>query len=373
MDTVKQQIEVSLGDRSYPIYVGSGLVSSFAATCQNHGIRPSVVLLTDSTVARWYLKPIEKNLMHFGFQVLPIIIPPGEKQKSLARANNVFTSMLKAGVGRASALIALGGGVVGDLGGFIAATYHRGIDLVQVPTTLLSQVDSSIGGKTAVNHALGKNMIGAFYQPKFVWTDMDCLKTLPEREIVCGLGEIIKYGVIADEKFFSYLESHLTGVLRLDRDEVRHVQATCSAIKAGLVSRDEKESGIRVILNFGHTIGHALEAAGHFNVLKHGEAVLLGMVAESYIAKELGMISNEIHERIVNLVRRVPLKARLDALSRSKIQSAMSHDKKSVGGKKRFVLPTRIGEVKVVENVEPKLISESLQLIFKKVRKASAG
>ena len=361
---IHRKLEVALGERSYPIYVGTGMVSSFAATCKQHNIPEQVAILTDSNVSKLYLKTLEKNLRHFGYRSIGIVLPPGEHQKTLSSANSVFTTMLRSGIGRKSAVLALGGGVIGDLAGFVAATYHRGVPLVQIPTTLLSQVDSSIGGKTAVNHPLGKNMIGAFYQPKFVWADIDCLGTLPLREIVCGLGEIVKYGVISDTELFSYLENNIGNVLRLDQEAVLHVQAACSTIKAGLVSQDERESGVRVILNFGHTIGHALEAAGKYRLLKHGEAVLLGMAAEGFIARELGMIGSDVYERITNLIRRVPLKANLKTLSISSILDAMNRDKKSVSGKKRFVLPTRIGEVKVVEQVEVALIKESLNQIF---------
>ncbi len=272
--------------------------------------------------------------------------------------------MLKKGVGRASAILALGGGVVGDLAGFVAATYQRGLPLVQIPTTLLAQVDSSIGGKTAVNHPLGKNMIGAFHQPVFVWTDVGFLKTLARRDVVCGLGEIIKYGVILDANLFSFLESHLEDILTLRETAVMHVQAICSSLKADLVSHDERESGKRIILNFGHTLGHALEAAGHYRVLKHGEAVLLGMAGESFIAREMGLLASNEHERILALLQRVPLRFKQGVLSRPAIVGAMGRDKKSVKGKKRFVLPVRIGETAVVDTVPSDLIRKALKFVL---------
>jgi 3-dehydroquinate synthase len=273
--------------------------------------------------------------------------------------------MLKKRIPRNAAIIALGGGVIGDLAGFVAATYQRGMNLVQVPTTLLAQVDSSIGGKVGVNHPLGKNMIGAFHQPAFVWMDIDYLKTLPKREMICGLGEIIKYGVIHDAELFAYLESHLEEVLHLDVEAVMHVQAACAAIKAEIVSKDEKESGIRIILNYGHTIGHGLESAGRYKLLKHGEAVLLGMIAEASIAKEMKLLEADSYERLVSLIRRVPLKANLFSLKRADIVNAMGHDKKRVAKKLRFVLPTKIGEVKVVDDVDPNLIRSAMREILK--------
>jgi 3-dehydroquinate synthase len=362
---IHRQIDVALGERSYPIYIGTGMTALFAPTCQQHGISKRIVIITDTHVAAHYLKPFEHHLRHFQFEVSSIVVPAGERQKSLQRANAIFTEMLKTGIGRKSSLLALGGGVIGDLAGFVAATYHRGLTFIQVPTTLLSQVDSSVGGKVAVNHPLGKNMIGAFYQPKFVWTDMECLRTLPQREIICGLGEIVKYGVIFDAEFFAYLETNLDRILNLDPEAVTHVQARCCELKAQIVSKDERETGIRMVLNYGHTVGHALEAAGNFKVFKHGEAVLLGMMAESFVAREMGIIGPEAHDRIASLVQRIPLPFNKSSLKIPHILSMMSHDKKAIGGKKRFVLPTRIGEVQVIDTVEQSLIKSSLNYIFK--------
>ncbi len=362
---IHREIRVSLGERSYPIYVGTNILANFAPTCQQHEIPKRVIIITDTNVARHYLKPIESNLFHFQFEISSLVIPPGERQKSFARANKIFTELLQRGVGRKSAIVALGGGVIGDLAGFVAATYQRGVPYIQVPTTLLSQVDSSVGGKVAVNHPLGKNMIGAFYQPKFVWVDVECLQTLPEREVTCGLGEIIKYGIIRDAELFRYIETNLTEILKLDHEAIMHVQARCCEIKSQLVSQDEREAGVRVILNFGHTVGHALEAAGEYRALKHGEAVLLGMVAESHIARSMELIDSATYQRIEELIRRVPFKCRIDSLKASNVLQAMNRDKKAVGGKKRFVLPTRIGEVRVVENVGVRLVQGSLKLIMK--------
>ncbi|HTY36132.1 MAG TPA: 3-dehydroquinate synthase [Bacteroidota bacterium] len=361
---MQRQIDVSLGDRSYPIYFGTGLASLFAPTCQKHGIPRRVVIVTDSNVARNYLAPLESNLRHFDFDVTSLVIPPGENQKSLQRSNSIFTYLLKQGVGRKAAIIALGGGVIGDLAGFVAATYQRGITLVQVPTTLLSQVDSSVGGKVAVNHPLGKNMIGAFHQPKFVWIDSETLTTLPSREIVCGLGEVVKYGIVFDSEFFAYLESNLDSIMKLSADSVLHIQSRCCELKAHVVSEDEREQGLRIVLNFGHTIGHALEAAGHYRSLKHGEAVLLGMAAESFVAKEMGILPSDVHERIVAMVRRFPMKTEKSVFAPSRILKSLKLDKKSVDGRPRFVLPSRLGEVQVVDEVPAPLIQSSLRYVL---------
>lgn len=237
--------------------------------------------------------------------------------------------------------------------------------MIQVPTTLLAQVDSSIGGKVGVNHPLGKNMIGAFYQPEFVWIDTDYLKTLPLREVICGFGEVLKYGVIRDAELFGFLESNLDKILSLDTDAVLYVLGQCAAIKADIVSRDEKESGIRIILNYGHTIGHGLEFAGHYKLMKHGEAVLLGIIAESFIAKEMKLLDIDSYERIVTLICRVSIKAKIASLKFVDIVNAIGRDKKRVGAKLRFVLPVKIGEVKVVDDVKPKLIQKAVKEIIK--------
>ncbi|MGD1044007.1 MAG: 3-dehydroquinate synthase [Bacteroidota bacterium] len=363
---IRRQIDVMLGERSYPIYAGEDMVSSFAPTCRQHGIPDSLVLITDRNVKSYHLQTLLRNLLHYKFQLTTIIFPSGEKQKSLHRANAIYTEMLKKRIPRNSTVIALGGGVIGDLAGFVAATYQRGIRVVQVPTTLLAQVDSSIGGKVGVNHPLGKNMIGAFHQPAFVWVDTNYLKTLPPREVLCGLGEVLKYGVIQNAELFEFLESHLEKILRLDAEAIIYVQAQCAAIKAEVVSQDEKESGIRIILNCGHTIGHGLEFAGHYKLMKHGEAVLLGMIAESFIAKEMKLLDADSYKRIVTLIRRVPMKMKLTSLKIADIVSAIGRDKKHIGTKLRFVLPIKIGEVKVVEDVTPMLIEKAVKEILRK-------
>jgi 3-dehydroquinate synthase len=360
-----KQIEVDLGPRSYPIYVGRGMLSNLSPTLQRLGIAGSIVLITDKNVASLYLKPTEHHLRHFSYDTHSIVIPSGERQKSLIGAGRIFSEMLKAGIGRKSAVVALGGGVIGDLAGFVAATFQRGIPLVQMPTTLLSQVDSSVGGKVAVNHPLGKNMIGAFYQPKLVWVDAEALATLPPREIVCGMGEVVKYGIALDAEFFAYLEINLDKILKLVPEQLLYVQSRCLEIKSHIVSEDERETGLRTVLNFGHTIGHALETAGKYRLLKHGEAVLLGTMAESYIAKELGMISTADRDRIVELITRLPIESTVRNLRIAEILRLMKHDKKSIGREIRFVLPTRIGEAKTIDRVDSKLVVESLRYLRK--------
>jgi 3-dehydroquinate synthase len=360
---ITAQYPVTLRDRSYPVYIGTDAGSAFAPKCIEHGISASLVVITDSHVASMYLRPLVNNLKHHGFAVQSIIIPPGERQKNLRRAGMLYTELLRRAVDRKSALIALGGGVIGDLAGFIAATYQRGIPLVHIPTTLLAQVDSAIGGKTAVNHALGKNMIGSFYQPKFVWEDIAVFATLPFREIVCGMGEVVKYGIIRDKYLFAFLENHLEAILRCSHEELLFAQSQCVAIKTDVVSQDEFEQNIRIILNAGHTVGHALESAGHYRVLKHGEAVLLGLAAESYIAQKLGILPAESYERIIRLIGRIPLRANVSSLRMPEILSALRWDKKRIGKKVRFVLPKSIGETVIVDEVDLKLVREAVKKV----------
>ena len=339
--------------------------ASLGQMCRTHGLPDQLVVITDRTVGSLYLRKVGDALRGAGFNILSIVVPPGEKEKTLSRATAIFTTMLKSGIGRKAAVVALGGGVIGDLAGFVAATYQRGLPLVHIPTTLLAQVDSSIGGKTAVNHPLGKNMIGAFHQPAFVWTDVTFLKTLVRREVICGLGEIIKYGLILDAQLFAFIEEYLDGILSLQENSIMHVQTVCSSLKADLVSADERESGKRIILNLGHTLGHALEAAGNYRLLKHGEAVLLGIAGESFIARELQVLSANDYERIITLLSRIPLRLKAASLPLSRIMSAMARDKKSVGERKRFVLPVRIGETTIVDTVPSELTRSSLDHIFR--------
>ncbi|MCX7984974.1 MAG: 3-dehydroquinate synthase [Bacteroidetes bacterium] len=359
-----QRIDVQLEKRSYPIYIGADLVSHFATACQDHGIPTQCVLVTDKHVAPLYARQLLNELQRHGFEPTLIIIPAGEYQKCLRRTNALYTELLERGISRKSVLIALGGGVIGDLVGFVAATYQRGVQLIHVPTTLLAQVDSSIGGKVGINHPLGKNMIGAFYQPRFVWQDVSYLSTLPPRELLCGIGEVVKYGIIRDAELFAFLESHMPSLLRYSREELLYAQSRCARIKAQVVSEDEYEQGVRVILNCGHTLGHALELAGKFKVLKHGEAVLLGLIGESYIAMQLGILDEHSFHRIVELIRSLPLKFKQTNLAMKEVFPAIRRDKKKVGKSVRYVLPQRIGTTVVINDVDDTLVREALRYVF---------
>ena len=324
----------------------------------------TAVIVTDKNVARFYLKSVEESLAASGFTARPIIIPAGEEQKSLRRADAIYSELLRWNIERQSTIVALGGGVVGDLAGFIASTYQRGVHFVQVPTTLLAQVDSSVGGKVGINHVLGKNMIGTFYQPDFVAADIATLQTLPGREIVCGLGEVLKYGIIMSGKFFSYTVKHIDAVTSKNSAVLAAIVTECCRMKADIVSRDEREKNLRAILNFGHTVGHALEHAGSYRLLKHGEAILLGMVAESFAALRLGLITPVEAGRIENAVLSIPL-PHLHSVkfSPSTLLATMRVDKKVHDGKIRLVLPTSIGKITLPMPVEENIILDSLSYL----------
>jgi 3-dehydroquinate synthase len=357
-------IRVSLGSRSYPIHIGTNLLSSVGLFFRRHGMPKTTVIITDSHVAKLYLHRVERSLASSGFTVHSIIVPPGEGQKNLKRADAIYSTLLRWKVERHSTIVALGGGVIGDLAGFIASTYQRGVRFVQLPTTLLAQVDSSVGGKVGINHALGKNMVGSFYQPAFVAADITTLSTLPSREVVCGLGEVVKYGIIMDKKFFSYAVKNIDAALSKNRSVLARLVAECCRMKAYVVEHDEREKNLRAILNFGHTIGHALEHAGGYRLLKHGEAILLGMVAETFAALELGLIKRSEAGKIENAILSVPLphKAGLK-FSAPSLLATMRVDKKVSNGNIRMVFPQKVGRVTLPVTVDEKTILASLSYL----------
>lgn len=339
-------VNVSLGKRSYPIYIGEQLLRAAGALMRKQGIGPAVVIITDQQVHRRYGALLEKYLKKDSYVVRTIVLPSGEQQKSFETANKLYTQLLRWNIERSAAIVAFGGGVIGDLAGFVASTYQRGIGFVQIPTTLLAQVDSSVGGKVGINHPIAKNMIGSFYQPGLVIADTTVLTSLPKREMICGLGEVVKYGMILDKKLFSYLELHLESIFNRDVDSLSHIIQRSCELKAHVVANDEREANLRAILNFGHTIGHALEHAGKYGMLKHGEAVLYGMVAETFIAAARGMISLRDVERLERLIQRLPI----PSLEKLKLNNAsliatMTSDKKTINGAIRISLPKRIGNV----------------------------
>ena len=343
--TIEQRISVRLGERSYEIFVAPGVSVSLGETLKKLISTGKIGIVTDQHVARHYLRRTVSSLKHAGYEPVSIVLPPGERSKTLATTARILDVLARHRFERRSMLLALGGGVVGDLTGFAAAIYQRGIPFVQVPTTLVAQVDSSVGGKTGVDHLLGKNLIGAFHQPRAVFIDPDTLQTLPHREWVAGLAEVIKYGIIADDAFFSFLEESMSKILKLDTDAVMHAIVRSCQIKARVVEEDERESDRRRILNYGHTIGHALESLGGYRGLIHGEAVGIGLVQEADLAVHLGICGPSVPARIRGLVQTAGLSDRMPKISFTPLWNAMQHDKKVVGGQVVGVWPVRIGEV----------------------------
>lgn len=340
-----RKVRVALGEESYDIVIGYGLEQELRAFVQGAGFSRQAMLVTDSNVGPLYGETVRAILEAGGLSVTVVTIPAGESSKSLAVAEKLYTRAIELSLDRKSPIFALGGGVVGDLAGFIAATYMRGVPFVQLPTSLLAQVDSSVGGKVAVNHALGKNLIGAFYQPKAVFMDLSMMKTLPKREIYTGLGEIIKYGIIYDAAFFAYLEQHVQDVLSLEQEAAVHMIARSCEIKAAVVSQDEKESGLRRILNFGHTMAHAIEKETGYLRYNHGEAVAIGMVGAADISARLGMIEEADVARVTSLIERLHLPTVAEGCTVDAMYKDIFHDKKTINGKVNWVLMEGIGKV----------------------------
>lgn len=338
-------VPVELGENSYNIYIGNGLEREIVDFCQKSKFSRHGLIITDSNVGPVYADWLQKLLTEGGIAADIYEIPAGESSKCLAVAEQIYTRCINAGLDRRSPIFALGGGVVGDLAGFIAATYMRGVPFVQVPTSLLAQVDSSVGGKVAVNHPLGKNLIGAFYQPKAVFMDLNTLKTLPKREIYTGLGEIIKYGIIFDAEFFKYLEENVESVLALDNEAAMHMTARSCEIKAEVVSQDEKEQGLRAILNFGHTAAHAIEKNTGYTKYNHGEAVAIGMVCAAYISHGLSLIGEDVLKRVIALIQALRLPIKAEGCTVEDLYRDIFHDKKTVNGNVKWILMESIGTV----------------------------
>ncbi|MEK9630230.1 MAG: 3-dehydroquinate synthase [Nitrospinota bacterium] len=356
-----QRLNIDLAERSYDILLGPELLPK-AGECLSQVLQPSrIILITHPSLLSLYGEKILQGFKEQGWSTDVIEVPEGETSKTLQQAEKIYDRLLDSKCDRKSVLVALGGGVIGDLVGFIAATYQRGIPFVQVPTTLLSQVDSSVGGKTAVNHPKGKNMIGAFYQPRLVLADLDTLKTLPENEFRAGLAEVIKYGVIYDANLFDYLENNTQKILQLDRECLAHIIKTSCAIKAKVVEKDERESHYRMILNFGHTLGHAIEALTHYSRYIHGEAVAIGMVYAAKLSNQLGKCSEEVPQRINALVKKFGLPFDLPDLDSGAIIESLYHDKKTMNNKIKFILVKEIGEIEIVNDMPEAEIIKLLQ------------
>jgi 3-dehydroquinate synthase len=351
----ERTLDVALGERSYPIRIGAGVIGRAGATLAALAVR-DVIVVTNDTVAAHWLVPLTRSLTAAGIASTTLTIPDGESHKTLATLESVVTRLLERRAERGTTLLALGGGVVGDITGFAAAVYQRGMRFVQVPTTLLAQVDSSVGGKTGVNHPLGKNMIGAFYQPEAVLIDTDCLRTLPARERAAGLAEVIKYGAIRDPAFFAWLEDHMDALVAGDSAAVAHAIFESCRIKAQIVGADEREHGERALLNLGHTFGHAIENALGYGVWLHGEAVGAGMVLAAEVSRHLGNLTEADVARLRVLVQRAGLPTEAPALGFDRWMALMGRDKKVVAGTIRFVLLEALGRAVIRTDIpEPVL------------------
>ncbi|HSY17353.1 MAG TPA: 3-dehydroquinate synthase [Candidatus Acidoferrales bacterium] len=355
-------VQVHLGNRSYDIKVGTGLLPRIGTECARLKLGRRCAVITDATAGRHYAKAALKSLAASGFEPVLITVPAGEKSKRMAMVEKCFDQLAAHRLERSSFVVALGGGVVGDLAGFVASSYLRGIPFVQVPTTLLAQVDSSVGGKTGVNLKSGKNLVGAFYQPRLVLCDLDTFRTLPKREYVSGLAEVIKYGIIYDTVLFAQLERNLPKLLQRDPATLRDVVARCCEIKADVVGQDETEGGLRAILNFGHTIGHAIENSSGYGKYLHGEAIAIGQVAAAKLShKVLGLPSADV-ARIEKLFVQsgLPVKIKLNGAQGKKLFAAMKLDKKVNSGEVKFVLAHKIGKVVWGQRVAEGMIREVL-------------
>ena len=355
-------VKVPLGERSYSILIGPGLLARLGSECAKLKLGRRCALISDRNVAPHFAGRTIRKLKAAGFEPVLITVPAGEKAKSLQSVQACYDQLAAHRLERQSFVIALGGGVVGDLAGFVAATYLRGIPFVQVPTTLLAQVDSSVGGKVGVNLWAGKNLVGAFHQPRLVLCDLDTLQTLPRREFRAGLAEVIKYGIICDAALFGRLERDLPKLLGLDPALLAAVVARCCEIKAEVVSQDETESGLRAILNFGHTIGHAIENSVGYGKYLHGEAISIGQVAAAELSRRVTGLNADSVRRIRDLFHRagLPTTIHLDARRRARLVGAMKLDKKVSGGQVRFVLAERIGKVRWGQEVPPALLTGTL-------------
>jgi len=353
-----EKLKVRLGERSYPIFIGAS-IDEIGEIAKDFKIGKKILIISDTNVFPLYGDRVKNSLEEEGYQVRWLQLPPGEKSKSLARARRIYNFCLETELDRTSSILALGGGVVGDVAGFVAATFLRGINFIMVPTTLLSQVDSSVGGKVGVNLPQGKNLVGAFYQPRFVLIDPLVLRTLSFRRMKEGMAEVVKCAIIKNGNFFSYLEGNLAGVMKKDLQTLKTVIATSLRVKIQVVEEDEKEEkGVRQVLNFGHTIAHAIEAVSGFARYTHGEAVAIGMIGAARIGEEMGIFPSTHLERLMKLLRRVKLPTRARGLNPAKILQALKVDKKIREGRLFFVVPQKIGRVHLRDDVPYALVEK---------------
>ncbi|MGB1580076.1 MAG: 3-dehydroquinate synthase [Nevskiales bacterium] len=352
-------IQVELGERSYPIYIGAGLLANLSDSLPDLAGR-RVLLVTNSSIAPFYLDVVKAALAPA--DVDSLVLPDGEQFKTLQTLETIYDALMQGTYARDCCLVALGGGVIGDMVGFAAATYQRGVDFVQIPTTLLAQVDSSVGGKTAVNHPLGKNMIGAFHQPRAVVIDTDSLGTLPDRELRAGIAEVIKYGLLGDIEFFQWLQANIEALIAREPAALAYAIRRSCENKARIVAQDEREAGQRALLNLGHTFGHAIEAQLGYGEWLHGEAVAAGMVMAAQLSQRLGWLQEEELRQVETLIERAGLPVRAPAgISPEQFLQAMGHDKKVLAGRLRLVLLQGLGNALVSDDFDPDALQACLQ------------
>ncbi len=356
-----QTLNVELANRSYPIHIGRNLISN-ASLILPYLKRKHVAVVTNTTVAPLYLSQLSQTLQAAGVSVIPIVLPDGEAYKNAETLNKIYDALLQNRCERSTTLIALGGGVIGDLTGYAAATYLRGVPFIQMPTTLLSQVDSSVGGKTGINHPLGKNMIGAFYQPQLVLADIDTLQTLPAREFSAGMAEVIKYGLIRDPEFFNWLETNIVKLMALDEAVLSDAIYRSCQNKAEVVARDEHENGERALLNLGHTFGHAIENAMGYGVWLHGEAVAAGTMLAADLSQRMGWLTNDEVKRIHALLTKANLPLDAPKLGVERYLDLMQLDKKVADGKIRLVLQQGIGKAVITSDYDADALKATLFL-----------
>jgi len=355
------EFQVRLEERSYPIIIASNVLAKTGDLIRSVTGAARVMLVSNPTVFRFYGPVVIDALQSSGFEVVVALMPDGEEYKNMEEAAKILDRAVKVQLERSSVLVALGGGVVGDLAGFVASIYQRGIDFIQIPTTLLAQVDSSVGGKVAVNHPGGKNLIGSFHQPCMVIIDSRTLATLEDREYFSGLGEVVKYGIIYDEDFFSFIEENAVKIRNKDEACIEKLIYQSCKIKSGIVEQDEKEMGIRSILNLGHTFGHSIEKLGNFSEYRHGEAVVMGTMAAAFLSLDIGLITMEQLQRIIDLYKKLGLSIQFPAFDPNNVYQGMLNDKKVLNKKLRLVLPKGIGNYAIVEDTSKEQVIAAIQ------------
>ncbi|MFH1360550.1 MAG: 3-dehydroquinate synthase [Candidatus Omnitrophota bacterium] len=362
---ILKTVTVNLKKNSYPIITGYDSLGQCGEAIMSLACGQDAVIVTNPMIDRLYGRTLIAGLKRNGFSVKIFHVPDTEKSKSAKVAVGLLERIAKYDIHRKIFIVALGGGVIGDLAGFLAAVYKRGVPYIQVPTTFLAQIDSAIGGKTAIDLAIGKNLIGAFYQPRMVWSDVATLTTLSQRQMRNGLAEAIKYGVISDKNLFIYIQKNYKKALSYDAHVLMKIVLACSRMKAKVVATDEREiKGIRTILNFGHTAGHALEAAGRYTKYHHGEAIGLGMRIAAHIALEMDLLAKKHFQALNDLLTNVGLPQKITSIPLNRILAMMAHDKKFKGPRNRFVVPTQIGKVRVIENIPGSLIKKAITLFM---------